>query len=114
MNCSGGQGYGWTALTLTKGEHELRIRVRAQGQAQVHACNDCPLTSDFGTYKSPLTSDFGTYTTVQAKGQAQVLANTDCIIVMIRWTGLAPREFEFPYLGRLTSTFLVRPHLWGG
>ena len=30
------------------------------------------------------------------------------IIVMIRWTGLAPREFEFPFPGSLTSTFLVR------
>jgi len=26
---------------------------------------------------------------------------------MIRWTGLAPWEFEFPFLGSLTSTFLV-------
>jgi len=25
------------------------------------------------------------------------------IIVMIRWTGLAPWEFEFPFLGSLTS-----------
>ena len=32
------------------------------------------------------------------------------IIVMIRWTGLAPWEFEFPFPGsptRLTSTFLT-------
>ena len=27
-------------------------------------------------------------------------------IVMIRWTGLAPLEFEFPFPGSLTSTFL--------
>jgi len=26
------------------------------------------------------------------------------IFVMIRWTGLAPWEFEFPFLGSLTST----------
>jgi len=26
---------------------------------------------------------------------------------MIRWTGLAPWEFEFPFPGSLTSTFLV-------
>ena len=26
---------------------------------------------------------------------------------MIRWTGLAPWEFEFPFTGSLTSTFLV-------
>ena len=30
------------------------------------------------------------------------------IIVMIRWTGLAPREFEFPFPGSLTATFLHR------
>ena len=28
------------------------------------------------------------------------------IIVMIGWTGLAPWEFEFPFPGSLTSTFL--------
>ena len=27
---------------------------------------------------------------------------------MIRWTGLAPWEFEFPFPGSLTSTFLNR------
>jgi len=27
---------------------------------------------------------------------------------MIRWTGLAPWEFRFPFPGSLTSTFLVR------
>ena len=27
-------------------------------------------------------------------------------IVMIGWTGLAPWEFEFPFAGSLTSTFL--------
>jgi len=26
---------------------------------------------------------------------------------MIRWTGLAPWEFELPFLGSLTSTFLT-------
>jgi len=30
------------------------------------------------------------------------------IIVMIRWTGLAPWEFGFPFPGSLTSTFLSR------
>jgi len=29
------------------------------------------------------------------------------IIVMIRWTGLAPWEFEFPFSGSLVSTFSV-------
>ena len=28
------------------------------------------------------------------------------IIVMIRWTGLAPWEFEFPFAGSVISTFL--------
>jgi len=35
-----------------------------------------------------------------------LLARIHCIIVMTRWTGLAPWEFEFPFPGRLTSTFL--------
>jgi len=30
------------------------------------------------------------------------------IIVMIRWIGLAPRKFEFPFSGSLTSAFLKR------
>ena len=30
------------------------------------------------------------------------------IVVMIRWTGLAPWEFEFPFTGILTYTFLVK------
>ena len=30
------------------------------------------------------------------------------IIVMIRWTGLAPWELEFPFPGSLTSTFLTK------
>ena len=30
------------------------------------------------------------------------------VIVMIRWTGLAPWEFESPFPGSLTSTFLER------
>ena len=35
------------------------------------------------------------------------LVRTHCIIVMIRWTSLAPWEFEFPFPGSLTSTFLA-------
>ena len=37
-----------------------------------------------------------------------LLVRIHCIIVMIRWTGLAPWEFEFPVPGSLTSTFLAR------
>jgi len=37
-----------------------------------------------------------------------LLVRIHFIIVMIRWTGLAPWEFEFPFAGSLTSTFLVR------
>ena len=29
------------------------------------------------------------------------------IIAMIRWTGLAPWDFQFPFSGSLTSTFLI-------
>ena len=35
-----------------------------------------------------------------------LLVRIHFIIVMIRWTGLAPWEFEFPFPGGLTSTFL--------
>jgi len=34
-----------------------------------------------------------------------VLVRIHFIIVMIRWTGLAPWEFGFPFPGSLTSTF---------
>jgi len=37
---------------------------------------------------------------------ANLLVRIHFIIVMIRWTGLAPWEFEFPFPGCLTSTFL--------
>ena len=35
-----------------------------------------------------------------------LLVRVQFILVMIRWTGLAPWEFEFPFPGSLTSTFL--------
>jgi len=35
-----------------------------------------------------------------------LLVRIHFIIVMIRWTGLAPWEVEFPFPGSLTSTFL--------
>jgi len=38
-----------------------------------------------------------------------LLVRIHFIIVMIKWTGLAPWEFEFPFPGSLTSTFLVKP-----
>ena len=36
-----------------------------------------------------------------------LLVRTHFIIVMIRWTGLAPWKLDFPFSGSLTSTFLV-------
>jgi len=39
-----------------------------------------------------------------------LLVRMHCIIVMIRWTGLAPWELEFPFPGSLTSTFLNPKH----
>jgi len=39
-----------------------------------------------------------------------LLVRIHFIIVMIRWTGLAPWEFEFPVPGSLTSTFLTPTH----
>ena len=35
-----------------------------------------------------------------------LLVRVHCIIEMVRWNGLAPWEFEFPFPGILTSTFL--------
>ena len=35
-----------------------------------------------------------------------LLVRINFIIVMIRWTGLAPWEFEFPFTFSLTSAFL--------
>jgi len=35
-----------------------------------------------------------------------LLVRIHFIIVMIRWSGLLPWEFEFPFPGSLTSTFL--------
>ena len=35
-----------------------------------------------------------------------LLVRIHLIIVMIRWTGLTPWDFEFPFPGSLTSTFL--------
>jgi len=37
-----------------------------------------------------------------------LLVRIHFIIVMIRWTGLAPRECEFPFQSSLTSTFLCQ------
>ena len=39
---------------------------------------------------------------------ANLLVRIHYIIVMIKWTGLAPWEFEFPCPGSLTSSFLAR------
>jgi len=36
-----------------------------------------------------------------------LLVRIHFIIVMFSWTGLAPWEFEFPFPGSLTSTFLA-------
>ena len=38
-----------------------------------------------------------------------LLVRIHFIIVLIRWTGLAPWDFEFPFPGSLTPTFLVPP-----
>ena len=35
-----------------------------------------------------------------------LLARIHFIIVMVRWTGLAPWESDFPFPGSLTPTFL--------
>ena len=38
-----------------------------------------------------------------------LLVQIHCIIVMIRWTGLAPREFEFPFPGGGGKVHGTRP-----
>ena len=38
-----------------------------------------------------------------------LLVRIHFIVVMIRWTGLEPREFQFSFPGSITSTFLVGP-----
>ena len=43
-----------------------------------------------------------------------LLVRVHFIIVMIRWTGLAPWEFEFPFPGSLTSTQTLTPSTQGG
>ena len=41
-----------------------------------------------------------------------LLVRIHSIIVMIRWTGIAPWEFEFPFPGSLVSTFLKGLVTW--
>ena len=38
-----------------------------------------------------------------------LLVRVHFIIVMIRWTGLAPWEFEFPFPGLLAEVFAMTP-----
>ena len=40
-----------------------------------------------------------------------LLVQIHFVIVMIRWTGLAPWEFEFHFAGSRTSTFLQDTHV---
>ena len=42
-----------------------------------------------------------------------LLVRIHFIIVMIRWTGLAPWGFEFPFPGSLTSTLLKQSETKG-
>ena len=53
-------------------------------------------------------SDRGSYQAFSGllKRVDNLLVRIPFIIVMIRWTGLAPWAFEFPFPGSLTSTFL--------
>ena len=60
-------------------------------------------------------TDIGTSCTLQRLLEEReflidnLLVRVHFIIVMIRWTGLAAWEFEFPFPGSLTSTFLGVP-----
>jgi len=43
----------------------------------------------------------------------RLLVRIHFIIVMIRWTGLAPRELKFRFPGSLTATFLCKVKVRG-
>ena len=58
-------------------------------------------------------ADGGAHTAAVSVGSSEreffidnLLVRIHFIIVLIWWTGLAPWEFEFPFPGSLTSTFL--------
>jgi len=63
---------------------------------------------DFDKYVKPWFPDL--YQTVPNPSPLNpidnLLVRIHCIIVMTRWTGLAPWEFAFPFPGSLTCTFL--------
>ena len=40
-----------------------------------------------------------------------LLVRLHLIIMMTKWTGLAPWDFEFPFPGSLTSTFLAMRYI---
>jgi len=52
----------------------------------------------------------GRHGDMQVQRETSLLTTYWSIIMMIRWTGLAPWEFEFPFPGSLTSTFLMQVH----
>ena len=60
-----------------------------------------------------LTPDLKTFTIIMQHYARNVrlidnlLFRIHFVIVTIRWTGLAPWEFEFPFPGSLTSAFLA-------
>jgi len=75
--------------------------------------------SDTRVYEPQIRARLGTTGTIRAPATCpalpwqereffidNLLVRIQFIIVMIRWTGLAPWEFEFPFPGSLTSTFV--------
>ena len=69
---------------------------------QVHACAENKRGAPSGS--EPLTSR-GLAGREREFFIDNLLVRIHFIIVMIRWTGLVPWEFEFPFPGSLTSTF---------
>ena len=86
-------------------------------------CDWGQLVAGFGVspYRSCPTLPTLSYTKLNAGDKEEVetkrefsidnlLVRIHLIIVLMWWIGLAPWEFEFPFRGSLTSTFLTLPH----
>ena len=58
--------------------------------------------------------EIGTDGTLLADSVDNLLVRIHFIMVMIRWTGLAPWGFEFSFPGSLTSTFLSTENVGRG
>ena len=73
---------------------------------------DIPSLPEVTTWEFPTPSEFPSLPTERVFFIDNLLVQIQFVIVMTRWTGLAPWEFVFSFPGSLTSTFLEPyPHL---